>query len=138
MRMAIDQREIRPSNQQDNELIHQSLRSYNRQYMRDFRDYSFHIQDGDKLIAGIVAGSTLDTLEIEFLFVDATYRREKLGSQLLFHVESLARRDGLRRILLNTYSFQAPGFYEKHGYSQLLRISPCFGDFSQYYFEKNL
>ena len=35
--------ELLPSSEQDNRYIHQQLRQYNRQFMRDFKDYSFHI-----------------------------------------------------------------------------------------------
>lgn len=129
---------ILSSSEQVNDLIHQKLRRYNREFMRDFRDYNFHIERDGEIIAGIVAASTMDTLEVEFLFVDERYRREGLGSRLLGHVETLARKNGLRRILLNTYSFQAPDFYLKHGYTIQTVIEPCFGEYNQYYFIKNL
>ena len=67
---------ILSSSEQVNDLIHQKLRRYNRQFMRDFRDYNFHIERDSEIIAGIVAASTMDTLEVEFLFVDERYRRE--------------------------------------------------------------
>lgn len=126
------------SSEQDNHYIHQQLRLYNRQFMRDFHDYHFHIQLDGRIIAGIVAASTMDTLEVEFLFVEEAYRGRGLGQQLLEHVEKLARQDGLRRILLNTYSFQAPGFYQKLGYQPIAEIAPCFGDFCQYFFVREL
>ena len=43
-----------------------------------------------------------------------------------------------KRVLLNTYSFQAPGFYRRMGYELLAQQNPCFGEYSQYYFTKNL
>lgn len=127
-----------PSCEQDNSFIHDQLRKYNRQFMHTFKDYNFHIRRDGKIIAGIVAASTMDTLEVEFLFVDEGYRREGLGSKLLDHAEMLARQNGLKRILLNTYSFQAPEFYKKHGYTVQTVIKPCFGNYDQYYFIKAL
>lgn len=62
--------ELLPSSEQDNRYIHQQLRRYNRQFMRDFKDYSFHIKQDGQIVAGIVAASTMDTLEVEFLFVE--------------------------------------------------------------------
>ena len=59
-----------PSSEQDNRYIHQQLRRYNRQFMRDFKDYNFHIKQDGQIVAGIVAASTMDTLEVEFLFVE--------------------------------------------------------------------
>ena len=127
---------ILPSTPEESERIHQLLRAYNRQSMRELRDYNFHISDGDRIVAGIVAGSTFDTLEVEFLFVEEAYRGKGLGGKLLRHVEALARRDGRKRVLLNTYSFQAPDFYRAEGYRQLFEINPCFGPYSQYFFIK--
>ena len=73
-------------------------------------DFSFHIEDGGRIVAGIVAESTMDTLEIAFLFVDEAYRGRGLGKQLLLHVEDEAKRKGMRRVLLNTYKYvQLPG-----------------------------
>lgn len=126
------------SSEEDTEFIHSRLREYNRKYMSDFDDYNFHIEKDGKIIAGIVAASTFDTLEVEFLFVDENHRGKNLGTELLKHAENTAKMNGLKRILLNTYSFQAPEFYKKHGYSELFKIDPCFGEFSQSYFIKNL
>ncbi|QPK94001.1 GNAT family N-acetyltransferase [Actinomyces sp. zg-332] len=134
---------ISQSKESDNDYIHKQLRKYNRQYMSNFKNYSFHIKqdptdENSKIIAGIVASSTFDTLEVEFLFVDPDYRAKKYGKTLLQHVEQLAKQDNLKRILLNTYSFQAPDFYKKLGYTELFKISPCFSDFDQHFFVKNI
>ncbi|CAM2991085.1 GNAT family N-acetyltransferase [Hathewaya histolytica] len=126
------------SSEEDNEYIHSRLREYNKKYMRGFDDYNFHIKKDGKIIAGIVAVSTFDTLEVEFLFVDENHRGKNLGTELLQYAENAARINGLKRILLNTYSFQAPEFYKKLGYSELFKIEPCFEKFSQSYFIKNL
>lgn len=126
------------SSDKDNEYIHAKLCEYNGKYMKDFHEYNFHIEDNGKIIAGIVANSTIDTLEVDFLFVDENHRGKNLGSKLLKYAEDEARSNGLKRVLLNTYSFQAPEFYKKLGYEEILKINPCFEQFSQSYFLKNL
>jgi GNAT superfamily N-acetyltransferase len=50
------------------------------------------------------------------LWLSARARGKGLGSRLIKAAESRARRRGGRLIHLNTFSFQAPGFYEKQGY----------------------
>ena len=133
--------ELLPSSEQDNRYIHQQLRQYNRQFMRDFKDYSFHIKQGGQIVAGIVAASTMDTLEVEFLFVEESCRGQGLGRLLLEQAEGKGVNiytHGCKRVLLNTYSFQAPGFYRRMGYELLAQQNPCFGEYSQYYFTKNL
>ncbi len=129
---------IKRSAEADSERVHQRLRAYNRQFWRNLRDYDFHIEENGELIAGIVAGSSFGTLEIEFLFVEETYRGKGYGRMLLRHVEKRAKADGLKHVFLNTYSFQAPGFYEKEGYQQLFKLEKAFGEHSQYFFWKDL
>lgn len=97
--------EIIASSERDTEYVHAKLREYNRCYMHDFEDFNFHIEENGKVIAGIVAESMSDTVEVEILFVDRGYRGKGLGSRLLSHVEKIAREKGMKRILLNTYSF---------------------------------
>lgn len=133
-----DNWDILPSDERDSENVHQRLRAYNRQYMRGLRDYSHHIDIEGELAAGIVAGSVFDTLEVEFLFVEQRHRGKGLGRALLRHVEALAARDGLKRVILNTYGFQAPGFYRRMGYQQACAIEPYFGEYGQYWFVKAL
>lgn len=129
---------ITPSGKEDSDAVHQLLRSYNRRFTPSSGNYSFHIKDSGELIAGIVAAATFDTLEVEFLYVSEARRGQGLGSRLLKYAEDKAAADGLRRVLLNTYSYQAPGFYEKLGYQKLFEISPCFGPYSQFFYVKLL
>ena len=116
---------ILPSDSKMRERTRKQLIAYNRSFMTDVEDCSYHIEADGAMIAGIVAQRTLDLIEIEYLFVDE-------------EVEEVAAQKGVKRILLNTYRFQAEDFYSKLGYRALLTIDPCFGDFSQTYFVKQL
>lgn len=127
-----------PSGEADSGYVHERLREYNARYMRDTGDFSFHVEEEGRIVGGIVAGGLGDLLEVEFLYVEEAYRGRGLGQRLLAHVEDLARKKGLKRVLLNTYSFQAPGFYEKLGYTQVLKLAPAFDDVTQTYFLKEL
>jgi GNAT superfamily N-acetyltransferase len=129
---------VKPSSEALQEEVHRRLREYNRPFFRDQEDFSFHVERDGQIVAGIVAGSTYQTLEVEFLFVDEAYRGRGLGSLLLRTAEERARDAGIRHVLLNTYSFQAPGFYPKEGYTELFRIDNCLGPHSQHFFWKDL
>ncbi|NCE63127.1 GNAT family N-acetyltransferase [Pseudoflavonifractor sp. 524-17] len=120
------------------DCLHKKLQQYNANYMTGFKDYSLHIEEDGAVVAGIVAGSVGDTLEVEFLFVDDAVRGRHLGAALLSEAEHRAKADGIKRVLLNTYSFQAPGFYRKMGYHQLFALHPCFDSYSQHFFIKEL
>lgn len=130
------EKEVVCSSETDSGYIHEKLREYNAQYMHETEDFNFHIEDNGRVIGGIIAGSLGDTLEVEFLYVEEHYRKKGIGRRLLAHIEMLALQKGLKRILLNTYSFQAPEFYKKLGYTEILKLSPAFDDFTQSYFIK--
>lgn len=126
------------SSERDQEEVHGKLRAYNHRYWKDIKDFSLHIERDGQIVAGIVAASTFETLEVEFLFVDEKWRGKGLGSLLLRTAELNARQAGVRHVLLNTYSFQAPDFYPKMGYRRLFEINPCLGPYAQYFFWKDL
>ena len=130
--------EMKRSPEAVREHIHRRLQAHNRPYMHGGRDYSFHIEEDGAVLGGIVAGSVGDTLEVAYLYVEEAARGRGLGEALLRRAEAEAVRDGLRRVLLNTYSFQAPGFYRKMGYRQLFETAPCFDTHRQFYFIKEL
>jgi GNAT superfamily N-acetyltransferase len=60
------------------------------------------------------------------------------GSQLLNEIEQLAKEKGCRLICLDTFSFQAPGFYKKHGYKVFGVLEDHPKGFNQYFLEKRL
>ena len=130
--------QIKPCSEQAQAYVHRCLQAYNAAYMGESRDFSLCVEEEGAVIAGVVAESVGDTVEVAYLFVDPAYRGRALGSALMQALEAEARRCGMKRILLNTYSFQAPGFYRKLGYQQLFAISPCFDRNSQYFFQKEL
>ncbi len=101
-------------------------------------EYRFHIEEEGEIIAGIVAGSCFETLEAESLFVDEAHRGKGHGRRLLRYAEEKGKAAGLKHVLLNTYEFQAPGFYQKEGYRQLFQIEKAFGEYGQYFFWKDL
>lgn len=132
------QPKIVASSEADSEYIHKRIQAHNTPFMSDWEELSFHIKEDGQIIAGIVAERTVDTVEVDFLFVEESCRGKGYGKALLEQVETVAREKGARRILLNTYSFQAPKFYPKLGYREILKLEPCFSAHSQFYFLKEL
>jgi ribosomal protein S18 acetylase RimI-like enzyme len=54
--------------------------------------------------------------EITLLWVKEEYRKNGLGKMLLKAAEDEIIKKGCTTILLRSYNFQAPLFYEKNGY----------------------
>lgn len=77
------------------------------------------VRDGKgRLLGGLILQSYWRESYVELLWLSARARRAGYGSRLIQEAERRARRRGSRLIHLNTYSFQAPGFYEKQGYQR--------------------
>ena len=67
-------------------------------------------------LGGVVGESYWDWLEVNDLWISEEARGRGYGRQLLATIEEIARNRGARHSALNTFSFQARGFYEKYGY----------------------
>jgi ribosomal protein S18 acetylase RimI-like enzyme len=70
-----------------------------------------------KIIAGLLGQKYyMKAAYIDVLWVDESQRHKHLGTKLLKKFEELAKENGCFMIHLDTFNFQAPEFYEKHGY----------------------
>lgn len=79
--------------------------------------FAFFIRDErNQIVAGLSGWTWAQACEIRHLWVDAAWRRQGYGRKLLEAAEEEARSHGCRVILLSSYGFQAPAFYQKHGY----------------------
>jgi GNAT superfamily N-acetyltransferase len=84
----------------------------------DRRPLSAVVRDASGQVAGGLAGQTMrGWLNVELFVMPETVRRSGLGSQVLTMVHEAARARGVTGARLTTGSYQAPLFYEKHGYT---------------------
>jgi ribosomal protein S18 acetylase RimI-like enzyme len=96
--------------------------------LQDVRGLSvFARRADDEVIGGAVGRTWGDCCELQELWVAPELRNQGLASTLLGHFEKLASQRGCRLLYLYTFSFQAPGFYRKHGYE----VAFCLRGFSQ-------
>ena len=78
---------------------------------------SLFLRDDDgTIVAGLHGWTWADWLKVSDLWIREDERRRGRGRQLLRAAEAEARARGCTRATLNTYSFQAPSFYQKLGY----------------------
>ncbi|MEU6205478.1 GNAT family N-acetyltransferase [Micromonospora musae] len=79
---------------------------------------SVRVTDGDgELIAGLTGWTWGGRAGINTVWVRADRRRDGWGGRLLRAAEEEARRRGCTEISVSSFSFQAPDFYRRHGYT---------------------
>jgi GNAT superfamily N-acetyltransferase len=75
------------------------------------------------ILAGAKCDQAWDWLYIDWLWVAEGHRRQGLGGRLLAAAEAFAREKGLTGLHLHTWSFQAPDYYPRHGFTEAGRIA---------------
>ena len=100
--------------------IYEGLESFNRLHAPDiqYQPLVIVVRDEAGQIVGGLAGETYwGWLHVDALWLDESLRGQDYGSQILEMSEQEAVRRGCRHAHLDTMSFQAQPFYEKHGYT---------------------
>ena len=84
--------------------------------------FAFFVCEDDRIVAGICGNTWGGTCELRQFWVEESRRNRGFGTKLFQAAEQEARRRGCTQIILMTFSFQAPGFYRKHGFEVLATI----------------
>jgi GNAT superfamily N-acetyltransferase len=82
-----------------------------------WQEYAFLVRDGAAAVVAGIAGNTYaGWLFVQYLWVAEALRGGGIGRGLKAQAERLARTRGCHSAHLDTFSFQARGFYETLGY----------------------
>jgi GNAT superfamily N-acetyltransferase len=96
-------------------------------------------RDEDEVVqAGIRFVLAFEWLFVNWLWVADGYRKHGVGSQLMTGAEADARGAGCRAAYLDTFTFQAPKFYERLGYREFGRLDDFPPGHSRIWFSKAL
>jgi ribosomal protein S18 acetylase RimI-like enzyme len=90
----------------------------------------------NEIIGGLYGRSIWGTLEIKTFVVKTEYRNEGIGQKLINEAEVEAKKRNCRFISLDTFSFQAPKFYEKLGFKKIGTETDFPKGFEKYYYRK--
>ena len=126
---------------QKSQIIGDLIRSYNRskREVAESEPLNLYVEDDSgELVAGLVAETFGNWLEIEYLFVKEDLRGQGIGSQLLQQAECEAKKRNCRFAFVNTYQFQAPAFYQKYGYKEVFTLKDYPYTGQRHYYQKDL
>ena len=128
-----------PTKQQIAELK-RGLRDYNSEFVSNESTpvRAVVTDDSDQVIAGIDSIAHWGKVHVGILWVDADHRGKGLGVRLMRWAEEQGRAIGCHAVVVDTLSFQAPGFYRKLGYTQFGATRNYEGGHGKFYFEKEI
>lgn len=128
-------------NEQDINDIFNMLKAFNlsnREKSQNVPIGIFYEDDNGKKLAGLTGETFGNWLCIHYLFVEERLRKEGIGSELLLAAEREAKERGCKYAFVDTFSFQAPQFYIRHGYEEVFTLDKYPYTGKRYYFTKEL
>lgn len=105
------------------EKLSQELDAYNRAAsgFGDQQEFTVKVEDNRGLVAGLSGWTWGTCAGIAMVWVREDSRRTGIGSRLLTAAEQVARDRACRRLTVSSFTFQAPAFYERHGFIEFAR-----------------
>jgi GNAT superfamily N-acetyltransferase len=135
---------ISTSTEEDSKYVRTKLVQFNADQLSNdiknrYEEVNLNIKDAEgRILAGLNSVLCWNWLEVDILWVDKNVRLQGYGSQLLLEVERIAKEKKCTFVKLNTFSFQAPDFYMKHGYQVIAIIDNAPTGHKHYFFKKEL
>lgn len=122
-------------------IIGQGINEFNDQKggPQNSRTICFAVYDPDQnIVGGVVAQLYWDWLYIDLMWLREDLRSKGYGKRLLSAAEEEARKHGAKQSYLDTFSFQAPGFYKKCGYKEFGVLSEFPAGHRRFFLTKSL
>ena len=122
-------------------IIGRGVSRYNIRQAGDnqFERLCFVLNSPDSEVAGGVLGEVYwGWFYLDLLWVKEELRGRGYGHRLLEIAEDAARKRGAKHVYLDTFSFQAPDFYERHGYQVFGELKDFPTGHQRYFLRKDL
>jgi GNAT superfamily N-acetyltransferase len=103
----------------DVELLSHRLEAFNESLWpghQPWKPLGVFARDRESVVAGLAGDTYCGWLFVRYLWVSDALRGQGIGRKLMGAGENRALERGCHSVWLDTYSFQAPGFYRKLGY----------------------
>jgi GNAT superfamily N-acetyltransferase len=105
----------------DNTAVREGIVAFNESVVGE-RDKTFSIflkNELGRVFGGIQAFLGTESLYIDVLWVEKSLQKQGYGTKLLDAAEQEAIKNGCKFITVDTWDFQAEGFYVKNGYERI-------------------
>ena len=92
--------------------------------------------DSEKIVGGLLGYTHWRWLFVQNLWVAESLRGSGYGRKLMQYAEDEARRRGCQHAYLDTFDFQALGFYQKLGYELFGHLDDYPPEHTKYFLQK--
>ena len=103
-----------------------------------YKSLTITLRQGKQIVGGLAGSTWMGWLYVDLLWIADRYRGKGYGRVLMNKAEIEAQKRGVQHVFLNSFSFQAPGFYKKLGYKEFGRLKNFPGGHIRYWFKKAL
>ena len=122
-------------------IIGGGISDYNKQQAGDDKgkNLCFVLKAPDQeFVGGVIGAPSWDWLYIDLMWVKEELRGHGFGHRLLTLAEDEAGQRGAKNAYLDTFSFQSPDFYKKHGYQVFGQLHDFPAGHQRYFLTKQL
>jgi len=128
--------------EEERSAILRPLRAYNVAQAGDAQAQTFALlvrdEGSEEVIGGLYGEIFYRWLFIELLAVPEQARGQGVGTRLMNMAEELARAKGCVGIWLDTFDFQAPEFYQRHGFVEFGQLEDFPPGHKRFFLQKRL
>lgn len=129
--------EIKSNNNEEfGKIISTNLHLYNREKCMWIKEnteikpskedyHNFGVYEDNKLVGGAIGIIKFGWYLLEELWINEKYRGHNIGTMLIRNIESCAKENKALGVRMETWNFQARGFYEKMGYKVYATFEDC-------------
>jgi environmental stress-induced protein Ves/GNAT superfamily N-acetyltransferase len=120
--------------------IREGLSAFNLRHTQDdsYEPLPIFLRDGDELVGGLLAATYWGWLHLDILWIDERFRGQGYGETMLARAEAEASLRGCHHAHLDTLSFQALPFYQRHGYTIFGALPNHPTPHTRYFLQKSL
>ncbi len=99
-------------------------------------DGDFIIYDNNKVIGGALGKIIWGWYHLTDFYIDEYYRKSGIGKQVIKEIEAFAKNNNALGVRIDSWSFQAPKFYQSLGYKVWGKFDDCPPGTTHYYMYK--
>ena len=103
-----------------------------------YRTLAITLRQGKEIVGGLTGWVWMGWCHVDLLWIEDKYRGKGRGTKLMRKAEAEARKRGAKNMFLDSFSFQAPGFYKKLGFREFGRLKNFPAGHTRYFLAKAL